>query len=139
MAITRNQTSVSWPTSVYSKSVAAAGFQTSELVTLDATCVDAAITLKADNNSTPASGDTVDFYWAASTGDPDADADSTDEYPTDADNMLPLGTIDTNDTDADKLTVNLPPVPQNGYVYAKNNASSNGITVSAKIEELRAA
>ena len=138
MALTRGEVQVTWPTAANSISVTAGATQQSEAVALDTTTVQAAITLKADNAGTPASGDVIDFYWASSAGDPDGA--STSEYPADIANMGYLGRIDTySDTDADKLTVTLPPVPQNGYVYAVSGASSNSITVSATIEELKAA
>jgi len=136
MAITRAENQITWSAS-NSVSVSAAGSQTSDLVTLDTTCINAAITVKADNAGTPAAGDTVDYYWASSVGDPDGAA--TAEYPTDTLHMQWLCRIDTNSTDADKNTVSLPAVPANGYLVAVSNASSNSITVSGTIEELRAA
>lgn len=137
MALTRQETQVTWPTAVNSIAVAAASAQLSELVTLDATCIDASITLKALNGGTPASGDTVDFYLATSSGDPDGAA--AYEYPANVAHMRHLGRIDTNLQNPDVLTVKIPSAPVNGYVYAVNNASANSITVSATIEEQRAA
>lgn len=137
MTITRAESQVTWPTAANSKSVAAGVTETSEITTLDATCVSGAITCKADNAGTPAVGDLIDFYLAGSCGDPDGTG--TDEYPTDIENMVFLCQIDTNDTDADSKTVRLPVVPQNLKVVAVSGASSNSITVSATIEELRAA
>lgn len=136
MAITRAENQVTWSSS-NSTSVSSGSNATSDAVTLDDTCVKAAIHCKADNGGTPASGDTMDFYWAASCGDPDGA--STAEYPTDPDNMLYLCTLDTNDTDGDSKIVALPAVPTDGKVYVVNNASSNSITASATIEEMRAA
>lgn len=137
MAITRSETQVQW-SAANSVSVTAAGSQISDAVSLDATCVAAAITLKADNAGTPADGDVISFYWAATTGDPDGA--STEEYPADTANMEYLGQLDTyNDTDADAMTVELPPVPYRGKLVAVSGAASNAITVSAAIEEMRAA
>lgn len=136
MAITRAETQITW-SAANSVSVSAAGSQTSDGVSLDATCVAASITCKADNAGTPASGDTVDFYWAASSGDPDGA--STEEYATGTGNMEWLCRIDTNSTDPDVCTVSLPAVPYRGKLVAVSSAAANSITVSATIEEQRAA
>ena len=136
MAITRPETQVTWPTAADSKSVTAATQENSEEVNLDATCVKAQIHLKADNNGTPAAGDTVDFYLLQTGGDPDGAA--TDEFDTPG-HALHLGQIDTNGEDPGIKTVSLP-IPQKGAkIRADNNAASNGITVSATITEQRAA
>lgn len=137
MAITRTESQVTWPTAANSKAVAAAATEVSEITTLDATCVKAAITCKADNAGTPAAGDIITFYAATTVGDPDGAG--TDEYPADVANMEILCKIDTNDTDADSKTVPFPAVPQKIKVVAVSGASSNSITVSCTIEEMRAA
>lgn len=136
MAITRSETQIEWATAS-SKSVAAAATETSDAFALDATCIDAAITLKADNSGTPASGDIIYFYLSATAGDPDGA--STVEYPTNTNNMQLLGAIDTNDTDADSTTVYIPNNPYRGKIVAVSGASSNAIVVSATIEEMRSA
>lgn len=134
MALTRVENQVTWSAS-NSVSVTSGSNQTSDAVSLDATCVQSAITCKADNAGTPAAGDIINFYWASSAGDPDGAG--TIEYPTDVVNMIHLCRIDTNDTDADSKTVSLPNVPYRGKVYALSGASANAITVSATIEEMR--
>jgi len=139
MAITRAETQVTWTSSPNtSASVTAGSSQTSDLVSLDATCVNASITCKADNAGTPASGDIITFYWAASSGDPDGAA--TIEHPSNAANMEFLCQIDTfTYTDPDVKTISIPAVPYRGKVVAVSGAASNAITVSATIEEQRAA
>jgi len=137
MAITRAESQITWPTAASSKSVASGATEVSEITTLDATCVKAAITCKADNAGTPAAGDIITFYLASTAGDPDGAG--ADEYPTNVANMKPLCKIDTNDTDGDSKTVSMPSVPQKCKIVAVSGASSNSITVSATIEEMRAA
>jgi len=135
MALTRLERQITW-SAASSVSVTAAGQQTSDVLALNADCAIAAITLKADNAGTPAAGDSIDFYLAATAGDPDGAG--ANEYPT-AGHLFPLATIDTNVDDPGIMTVEMPAVPQTFQIVAKSNASANGITVSATVEELRVA
>lgn len=135
MAITRQETQVTW-TAANSVSVTAGSNQTSDEINLDASCVAAQISLKADNAGTPASGDTISFYLLQTSGDPDGA--STDEFDTVGHAIL-LTVLDTNSEDPAGRTVPLP-IPQKGAkLYAASAAASNSITVSATITEQRAA
>jgi len=117
-------------------SVAVAGSAVSDVITLDATAVDAAITIKADNAGIPAAGDTVDVYVLLSAGDPDGAA-VADEYASqDSTHAMWLCRLDTNVTDPAIITVRYPPVPQAGKIYVVNNGASS-VTVGAVIEEDR--
>lgn len=131
MALGNTEIQVQWSSSD-SKSVTAATTEASDVFTYAAGASEAMVTLKADNAGTPASGDTVDFYLAASCGDPDGA--STEEYPANVAHMIYLGTIDTYTQDAECLTVVLP-VTVKGKIVAKSNAASNAITVSACINQ----
>jgi hypothetical protein len=131
MAVANNEQQVTWSSSD-SVSVSAGSNQTSDAVSFSATAFDAMITLKADNNSTPASGDTVDFYALLTCGDPDGSG--SDEYPNDNSDGIFLVRLDTNADDPAVATVALP-VAKGVKLYAKSNASSNAITVSACINE----
>lgn len=135
MAITRAETQVTWSTND-SVSVTAGGNQTSDVVTLDPTCVQAAITLKADNSTSPASDDIIYCWWQASAGDPDGAG--SNEYPTQGQF---LAALDTSDADPSIITVPLPVVPQDGRLYAEGATAgtTNAVTVSATIEEMRSA
>jgi hypothetical protein len=133
MAITVNEVQVTWSASS-SVSVSAGGNQTSDVATIDQTCFQATIMLKADNGGTPAAGDTVSFYLLASLGDPDGA--STAEYGTTVQD-IPLGTLDTNADDPAIMTVTIPMPLVTCKVYAVSGASSNSITVSATILEQR--
>jgi len=131
MAVANNEQQVTWSSSD-SISVSAAGTQTSDAVAFSATAFAAMIMLKADNNGTPASGDTVDFYALLSCGDPDGS--SSDEYPNDDSDGIFLARLDTDADDPALATVALP-VAKAARIHARNNASSNAITVSACINE----
>ena len=131
MAITNNEIQIQWSSS-NSVSVSAGDTQTSDAFTFSQTTVDAMITLKADNDGTPASGDTVEFYLLATCGDPDGNGD--DEYPLDNDDGLLLAVLDTFANDPTVKTVACP-VAKAGKLYAKNNSSGRAITVSACINE----
>lgn len=134
MAVTHTEIQVTWSAS-NSVSVSAASAQTSDIETFDTTAVDAMITLKADNNGTPANGDTVDFYVLYSTGDPDGA--STDEFDTATQGTF-LCTLNTAVDDPAIKTVPLRTAASEFKVYAVNNAASNAITVSAGWVEVRA-
>jgi len=138
MAITRAETQVTWPTAANSKSVSAGGNETSEEINLDATCIAAQISLKADNSTTPAADDQIHFFIIQTSGDPDGTG--SDEFDT-VGHAIPLAVIDTNDEATAGITVPLP-IPQKGFkIYAEGvtAGTTNAITVSATITEQRAA
>lgn len=132
MAITRTETQVKWSTA-NTLSVSSGSSGTSDSFSIAVDNGGLSITLKGDNGGTPAAGDTVDFYILLHNGDPDADADVSDEYASaDSTHGRYLGTIDTNVTDPAIIVVDFRTVAQGGKIYAENNAASNSITVSAQ-------
>lgn len=138
MAISRTETQVTWPTAANSASVSAGGTATSEEFNLDATCIAAQVSLKADNSTPAASDDQIDFYLLQTSGDPDGA--STDEFDT-AEHAIFLARLDTNIEDPAGTTVPLP-IPQKGgkiYATGADSGTTNAITVSATITEQRAA
>lgn len=139
MAITRTETQVTW-SAANSVSVSAGGTQTSDSVTLDATCIAAQISLKADNSTTPATDDQIYVWLLQTSGDPDGTG--ADEYDTPGStHALMLAVLDTNQDDPAMTTVPLP-VPQKSFqVYAEGATAgtTNAITVSATVTEQRAA
>jgi len=137
MAITRVETKVLFGTA-NSISITTGSTNTSDLITLDATCVGGSITIKADNAGTPASGDTVDVYVLLSSGDPDGAAAADEFASADVYHSKFIGTLDTNITDPAIRTLNYPAIPQAGKLYTKNNGASS-VTFSAVIEEMRSA
>ncbi len=131
MAVANNERQVTWSSS-NSVSVSAGSTQDSDAVSFSATAFAAMITLKADNDGTPASGDTVDFFALVSCGDPDGAG--SDEYPNDDSDGMFLARLDTNADDPALATVAMP-VGKAVKLYAKNNSSGRAITVSACINE----
>lgn len=135
MAITTSEIQVVWPTS-NSTGITTGSAYTSGVITHDQTCFQALIMCKADTTSTaPTSGDTVDFYYLRTTGDPDADADSADEYPTTTQGEF-LCNIDLNSDDPGLKTVWMPGPFQTAKLYVVNNAAVK-VTVSSQILEQR--
>lgn len=126
MAVTHSEEQVVW-SAANSVSISAGGTQTSDDFTFNANSYGGKVQCKADNDGTPASGDTVDFYLSLSLGDPDGA--STEEYPG-INQAIHLGTIDTNTVDGDSCTVEVP-VGLKGKIIAKNNSAGRAITVSA--------
>lgn len=137
MAITRAENQVTF-SAANSVSVSANSSQTSDAITLDATCIAAQVSLKADNAGTPAAADKINVYLLQTSGDPDGA--SSDEYDT-AKHGLLLATLDTSLEDPAMATVPLP-IPQKGaklLFSGTDYVTTQGITVSATITEQRAA
>jgi len=131
MAITRTETQVLWAAAV-TKSVAAAGAETSDAFTFPVDQGGISISIKADNAGTPAAGSTLDVYVLLTNGDPDADADSADEYDSTGHGRF-LCQIDTNTDDPAHITVELSTAAQGGKLYVENNDATNAVTVSAQM------
>jgi hypothetical protein len=131
MAVANHEVQVTWSSS-NSASVSGGATAASDTMSFSATAFDAMITLKADNSGTPASGDTVDFYALLSCGDPDGSGG--DEFPNDDSDGIFLARLDTYADDPAIATVTIP-VAKSVKIFAKNNASSNSVTVSACINE----
>ena len=128
--LANNEVQVTW-SAANSLSIAAGNNATSDVFTFSTNGSLAHIQLKADNDGTPAAGDTVDFFLLLTCGDPDGAG--ADEYDT-VNHAIPLGTLDTNSEDPALRTVNCPMV-KGGKLYAVNNSAGRAITVSACILE----
>lgn len=136
MALTKVETKVLWGGGNNSASVPANGSQTSDVITLDPTCVAARIALKADNEGTPNAADIIHFYALESMGDPDGSG--ADEFVT-PDNGHYLGRVDTSKNDP-SIRPNDFPNPQKSFkIYAEGitETTVNDIAVSATITEQR--
>lgn len=132
MALSVTERQVLWATANAS-SIAAGGNATSDEITLTAATVfQAKIQLKADNDGTPAAGDSVDFYLLESHGDPDGA--STAEYATTV-HGLHLANLNTNTTDPAQSVVWVPGPFLTAKIYAVNNSGGRAITVSGLIQE----
>ena len=128
--LANNEVQVTW-SAANSLSIAATGNATSDAFTFSTNGSFAHIQLEADNDGTPAAGDTVSFFLLLTCGDPDGAG--ADEYDT-VNHAIPLGTLDTNSEDPALRTVNCPMV-KGGKLYAVNNSAGRAITVSACILE----
>ena len=136
MAITRTETQVTWSAG-NSTAVGGGNVATSDAVSLDATCIAAAITAKADNSTTPAADDILYVWWRGTCGDPDGAGAA--EYDS-AGHATLLLVLDTSVEDPAIRTAALPSVPYRGEVYVDGATagSTNSITFSCTIEEQRA-
>jgi hypothetical protein len=132
VTIANHEQQVQW-SSANSVSVSAGGNQTSDAVTPSTAAYEAMITLKAQNGGTPAGGDTTEFYALLSCGDPDGAGSA--EYPNDESDGIFLAVLDTNAHNPTVKTVPFPVAAPYARLYARSNASSNPITVSACINE----
>lgn len=138
MAVTQTLTQVTWPTASTTGSVSAGGNLTSEVMTLDGSCINAQIQLKADNQGTAVAGDYINFYVLQSSGDPDL-AETTDEYDT-VGHAIFLARVDTFVTDPALVTVPFPLPQKNFKIYAEGDHAdsiASAITVSCQIIEQR--
>lgn len=141
MAITRTQTQVTW-SAASTKSVISATEVTSDVITLDDTCVALSIQLSADNAGTPASGDTA--VWRIQWSNGDVLADTGDDYDTSehAQFLAQLDTYATNTPGEDpaRMTVTVTPVAKKFKLACTcANAATRNVTIAARIDEQRAA
>lgn len=141
MAITRQQTQVQW-SAQNTKLVNSAAEVVSDTITLDPTCVGLAISLFANNASSPASGDTAVWRIQWSTGD--VKADTGDDFDT-AEHAQYLTTLDTYSTNTPgenpaQRTISVDVVAQKFKLSCNcAQAATRNVTISARIEEQRAA
>lgn len=105
---------------------------TSDTITFDVDTVMAQVSVKVDFSATPAAGDVMDIYLKRTSGDPDADPDSADEY--DSDLMgLPIMSIDGTVSDPGVMTRDIPVATVTGKLFFVNQSATNSATVSAQI------
>lgn len=130
ITLANNEIQVTWA-AANSVSIPFGNNATSDVFTFSTNSSFGHMQIKADNNGTPAAGDTVDFFLLLTCGDPDGAGAA--EYDT-VNHALPLGTLDTNAEDPALRTVNCP-IVLGGRVYAVNNSAGRAITVSACILE----
>ncbi len=133
MAISKAEIQVTW-SSTNSIGLTAGSNSTSDAFSFSATSFNAMIQVKADNQGTPAAGDTVDFYLLYTLGDPDGA--STDEYDSTTQGTY-LGQLDTAAADPAIRTFTINPSAKGGKIYAVNNSAGRTISVSATLYETR--
>ncbi len=119
------------------KSIAAGGNATSEIVVAVTDCVEIEVQCRADNDGTPASGDTVTFKALTTTGDVDANPDVTNDFATtDGVNALTLLDVSTAAKDpAQSGLLSLAPGTIEFKIHALNNSAGRAITVSAQARQ----
>ena len=122
MAITHGTYPLQWSGADSVSLTTGARSATSDPVGVDATVVSREIIVKVDSAAgTPAAGDTTDVYLVATTGDPDAEPETADEYST-VGHALFLCTIDSEIEDpAVSAPVPLPIALKDYKIYAYNN------------------
>lgn len=140
MAFTKSQVQVTW-SAANSVSVSTTSSQESDVVTLDTSssnvCWKGSITVKSDNAGTPDSTDKTTFKLLFSNGDPDAEADSADEY--DSNEVAPGIVLDTNVVDPAIATFEIPVGAKSFKLRAENAGTTNATTVSAQASLTRVA
>lgn len=133
MAVARAEVQIKWDGTSDSKAITSGSNATSEEAAISATAFQVELLFKASNGGTPASGDTINFRVLATHGDPDGA--STDEFGS----IQHAAIVFRGDTNAENPAISNPVrldyVPTKIKIYAKSNAASNSITVSATILE----
>lgn len=140
MASSRVETQITW-SSASSLSVSSGATQTSDAFTFNAEDWAAAVQLSADNDGSPAAGDTVTFYIAYTAGD--ILGNSGSDYDT-AEHATYLATLDTvaantPGEDPARVTVPIDATALGFQIIAKNNSSGRAITVRARVVTHRSA
>jgi hypothetical protein len=131
MTISTVEHKIYW-TASQTSSISSGGNKTSDTASFTSTLIDLSISLKADNDGTPATGDTVDCYFLPTLGDPDGSG--TAEYTTTGHGIF-LARLDTITEDPAITVVRLNPTVQAMRLYCVNNSSGRAITVSATMYE----
>lgn len=141
MAITRAQSQVLWSGASTKLANTAAEF-VSDTITLDDTTVALSVQLSANNQGTPASGDTA--IWRIQWSNGDVLADSGDDYDT-AEHAQFLAQLDTFSTNTPgenpaRMTVSVTPVAKK-FRLSCNCASgaTRSVILAARVDEQRAA
>lgn len=134
MASSRNESQITW-SSASSKSVSSATTETSDAFTFNVEDWDGVVQLSADNDGTPAAGDTVDFYIAYTAGDILGDSGSDYDTTEHAQWLARIDTVAANTPGEDpgRLTVPIQTAALGFKVIAKNNSSGRAITVRARV------
>lgn len=134
MASSKVETAITWSSAAYTD-ITSGSNATSDAVSFNVEDWDGAITVHADNQGTPASGDTVDVYILWSTGNVDGSAG--DDYDT-AKGAQWIARLNTYATDSDgedpqQKTVTIP-TPQKAFkLYGKNNSGGRTIRLRAEL------
>lgn len=139
MASSRNETGITWSSAAYID-ITSGSNATSDAFAFNVEDWDASLTLHADNQGTPASGDTVDVYVEWSSGSVDGSAGDDYDTPKGAQWVARLNTYatDSDGEDPQQKTVPLTTMAAKAFkLYAKNNSGGRTIRVRAEISDHR--
>lgn len=141
MAISKAEGQITWSAANTLSVAAASTSAASDIYTPDATAGRVFAQFKADNDGTPATGDTIDFFLLTEVGD--IDATGGDDYTTQEDaHRLLLFTLIVNATDggADPAVSPVVEIPiATSYKFQmRNNSAGRAITGSIRVLEVRA-
>lgn len=129
MASIKSETQITWSTAT-SLSVALSATSTSDAFTYTAEDWDAVVQLSADNAGTPASGDTIDFFIAYTSGDILGDTGS--DYDTTL-SATWIARLDTFTEDPARVTVPINTAATGFRIIAKNNSAGRAAVVRARV------
>lgn len=135
MASSRSETQITWDSGSSSKSVSSGSTATSDAFSYNAEDWEAELAFSADNDGTPASGDTIDVYVAYTAGDILGDSGSDYSTTEHAEWVARLDTVAANTPGEDpaRCSVPLRTAPLGLKVIAKNNSGGRAITVRARV------
>lgn len=139
MASSRNETGITWSSAAYID-ITSGSNATSDAFTFNVEDWDAALTLHADNQGTPASGDTVDVYVEWTSGSVDGSAGDDYDTPKGAQWVARLNTYstDSDGEDPQQKTVALGVMAAKAFkLYAKNNSGGRTIRLRAEVSTHR--
>lgn len=134
MASSRVETQITW-SAASSLSISAGSTSTSDAFTFNAEDWDGVVQLSADNDGTPASGDTVDFWIAYTAGDILGDTGNDYDTTEHATLLTRIDTVAANTPGEDpgRCTVPVNTAATGFKIIAKNNSGGRAITVRARI------
>jgi len=137
MTVSASELQVTWDTGNNdSGAIASGGNDLSDAMSFAATAFVASVQIEAQNNGTPAAGDTMDFFIVYTNGD--VAGAGSDTYDT-VEHAVFLATLDTNTENNARRTVPIMAASKAFKVYAINNAASNTITAAATVYEKKVA
>jgi hypothetical protein len=128
MGLARAEQQITW-SAANTKTLSASTRADSDAMAIDSTCVAISVSVRCDNQGTPASGDVLNVYVKWSNGDLDAgggaDDFDSDEY---AMFLMQLDTYATNTPGEDPCTRTLPIDPKMGKAFKLSVDSPNAAT-----------
>lgn len=135
MASSRTETGITWSSAAYIDISSGTTSSASDAFAFNVEDWDAAVTVYADNQGTPASGDTVDVYIEWTTGSVDGSAG--DDYDT-VKGAQWIARLNTYSTDSDgedpqQKTVSISTAQKGFKLVGKNNSGGRTIRLRAEV------